>query len=85
MKKVISNPVQHLLTFEMLANGKEIELHTDSAGLDYLIKALQDLRDLTAPDHLHLMTDDWGGNSLSNEKQNLGDVKLAHHVKVFKW
>lgn len=34
--------------------------------------------------HRHLMTRDWGGSELSNDKQGL-DNSLCHHVKIFFW
>ena len=30
------------------------------------------------------MTEDWGGEELSNNKQNK-KTELIHHVKIFKW
>lgn len=75
---------KHLLTFEADRAGQRIEIHVDSAGLDFLIQELQRLRDVATQDHAHLMTDDWGGSGLSDEKQNV-NAELIHHVKILKW
>jgi hypothetical protein len=82
------NP-DHLLTFEVEPEGDVVEIHTDASGLEYLIHQLLSLREkVRQGDHglLHLMTDDWGGEELSNQRQGKGDgVTLAHHVKIHAW
>ena len=35
-------------------------------------------------DHIHLMTNEWGGNELSDKKQS-PENELINHVKIFKW
>jgi len=35
-------------------------------------------------DHIHLMTEDWGGIELTNDKQNFNS-ELINHVKIFNW
>jgi hypothetical protein len=75
---------KHLLTFEVDRLGERIEIHADSAGLEFLIRELQRLREVSTQDHTHLMTDDWGGSGLSGERQN-ATSELLKHVKIFKW
>jgi hypothetical protein len=75
---------KHLLTFEVDRAAERLEIHADSAGLEFLIRELQRLRDAATQDHTHLMTDDWGGSGLSGERQNANAEPLKH-VKIFKW
>ena len=75
---------QKLLTFEYDSAGEVVTLHLNREGLEYLIGVLVRMRDLAAPDHVHLMTADWGGEELTDQKQASGSV-LIHHVKLCKW
>jgi hypothetical protein len=76
----------HLLTFELEKNGLELNIHTDIQGLETLITQLSSLLKSSrkgGTDHLHLMTEEWGGGELSSEPQ--GDGSVLNHVKVFCW
>lgn len=79
------NP-NHLLTFEVEPEGDVVEIHTDADGLEYLINQLSWLREKVRQGEqgvLHFMTEDWGGEELSNQLQGKGTrVTLAHHVKI---
>lgn len=37
-----------------------------------------------APNHVHLMTNSWGGDELTDEKQGDENI-IINHVKIFKW
>jgi len=82
------NP-DHLLTFEVEPEGDVVEVHTDANGLEHLISQLLSLREKVRQGEkglLHLMTDDWGGEELSNQLQGKGaGVTLVHHVKIHGW
>jgi hypothetical protein len=73
-----------MLTFEWDKESEQLEIHMDKKGLNNLIAQLTKLASYDSEEHLHLMTDDWGGDELSSEKQN-SNAELIHHVKVFKW
>lgn len=73
-----------MLTFEWDKDSEQLEIHLDSKGLQALVKQINKMSDCEGNNHLHLMTDDWGGEELSNEKQN-AKSQLIHHVKIFKW
>lgn len=75
---------EHMLSFEFDRTGEKLEIHADDAGLEYLIQQLSNLRHAAGQDHVHLMTEDWGGFGLSNQNQNRSSV-LINHVKIFKW
>jgi hypothetical protein len=79
----------YLLTFESEPDGNVIHVHADSSGLAKLIRILGRLKDRLdggEHDHVHLMTDDWGGSELSSEIQDLsGETTLVHHVKLHGW
>lgn len=74
-----------LLTFERGENKDELYIHTDLNGLDNLIDELNKLlksAEKGKNDHMHLMTEEWGGYELSSESQG-GEV--LNHVKVYCW
>ncbi len=72
-----------MLTVEW--DKEKLEIHADSAGLKELIEQLNILlKSSDKKDHVHLMTEEWGGGILSSEKQNKS-TELIHHVKIFKW
>lgn len=73
-----------LLSVEFDPRGEKVEIHANHEGLDYLIKRLQSLKESPEPNHLHLMTLDWGGDELSNEQVGEGTDRITH-VKVFLW
>ncbi len=73
-----------MLTFEWDKNSEQLEIHADNTGLRNLVEQLNKLIAAEANEHEHLMTDDWGGNELSNDKQN-DKAELINHVKIFKW
>ncbi|WP_148864691.1 Imm32 family immunity protein [Marinobacter fonticola] len=73
-----------MLTFEWDSEAEQLEIHADANGLNDLVSQLLKLAAHSEIDHIHLMTEDWGGDELSSDKQNQG-AELVHHVKVFKW
>jgi len=73
-----------MLTFESNDNGERLEIHGDKDSFLRLAKILTEMAMQKESEHRHLMTPDWGGTELSNDKQSL-DNKLYHHVKIFFW
>lgn len=73
-----------MLTFEWDKDSEKLEIHADSEGLQELAKQIKKLEHIKGNEHLHLMTEDWGGNELSGDKQN-EKSELIHHVEIFKW
>jgi hypothetical protein len=76
-----------MLTFEYEKIDEAVHIHADASGLRKLASSLVWLAEQVekkGPDHLHLMTDAWGGNSLSGEAQSKTS-ELINHVKVFGW
>ena len=75
-----------ILTIELDKKNESVELHLDKNGAEYLRDLLTRLIESDAEDHLHLMTDEWGGNELTSEKQNqFSDVDLINHLKIMYW
>ena len=72
-----------LLTFEFSDNEK-LEIHSNKEGLKYLIDQLNKLYLLDNNEHYHLMTPQWGGNELTEEKQ-AEKSHLVNHVKIMLW
>jgi len=58
----------------------EAEIAMDREGLDHLIRALVRLQAAKAPDHDHLMSEDWGGDELTTDEPGLGNT--AHHLRL---
>ena len=73
-----------MLTFEWDNDSEKLEIHADDEGLEELIKKIKKLKSTKGNEHVHLMTEKWGGEELSSDKQNKKS-KLIHHVKIFKW
>ena len=73
-----------MLTFEWDKGDQKLEIHADSEGLRHLLNQVEKLVCVKGNEHLHLMTEDWGGEDLSDDKQN-AKSELIHHVKIFKW
>ena len=73
-----------MLTFESADNIDQLEIHGDKDGLLKMAKILIEMAEQNESEHRHLMTEDWGGSGLTNDKQGL-DNKLYHHVKIFFW
>ena len=80
----MSKSTKPLLSFEWDEEGEKLEIHTNPGGLRQLMASVMELYCLDSPDHLHLMTEAWGGNELSIELQGC-DNRLIHHVKIYKW
>jgi len=78
----------HVLSFSTDADGKQVFVHADAAGLDFLIHSLAQLRQRLTEgicDHDHLFTNEWSGNGDLSTK-TLGECdRLVHHVKLFAW
>lgn len=73
-----------MLTFELTNDRDRVEIHGDREGLLLLAQTLTELAAKSSPDHVHLMTVDWGGSELTNVGQGLSN-ELVHHVKLFLW
>lgn len=70
------------LTFELSADGQELEIHADDDGLKELIESLE--RVLRTRQHDHLMTPAWGGTELTQEPQGERN-QLVNKVSVYVW
>ena len=75
---------EKMVSVECDQSREVVELHLNRPGLDYLIDVLSRLRDATPPEHVHLMSSDWGGGELSGSAQN-PDFVAAKHLKVCLW
>ena len=73
-----------MLTFESDKDNDRLEIRGDKDGLLKLSKILTEMAQQQDTEHRHLMTEDWGGGELSNDKQGL-ENNLYHHVKIFFW
>ncbi|TON86747.1 methylhydantoinase [Vibrio parahaemolyticus] len=78
-----------MLTFENDREDEKLDIHADIEGLKYLrtvIDSLIEQSEKNGNEHIHLMSEDWGGPSsgLSNEKQHPNN-ELIHHVKIYCW
>jgi len=75
---------EKLLSVECDASREVVELHMDRRGLEYLIDVLTRLQHASPPEHLHLMSPEWGGDGLTGLPQN-PDYVAAKHLKVCLW
>lgn len=75
-----------LFTIEFDYDHDIVEMHLNRYGIDDLIKILKKIKEENTQDHWHLMSTDWGGSELTNEKQNLDKkVHLINHLKIHYW
>ena len=58
----------------------EVEIYVDEEGLDFLLSQLAFLKQKKT-DHVHFMTPSWGGDELTEDKQNPNNL-LIHHLRV---
>ena len=73
-----------MLTFELTSDRDRVEIHGDREGLLLLAQTLTELAAKSSPDHVHLMTVDWGGSGLTSVCQGMSN-ELIHHAKLFLW
>jgi hypothetical protein len=75
-----------LLSVESDDSHEIVELHMNRVGLDYLIDVLATLRESDAPDHVHIMSPEWGGDGLTGEPRHQREGYVAaKHMKVCLW
>ena len=75
---------EKILTFELVKNGKELEIHVDNNGLQELIETLIELKNAKGKTHDHMMTPSWSGSELTEQKQNETNT-LLNKVSVHVW
>ena len=74
-----------MLSFELKKGGSpnepdEVEIYCDMEGLDSLIAQLRFLKD-GRTEHVHLMSEAWGGVHLDDRPQDPANAPI-HHVKI---
>ena len=69
-----------LLVFELTAEGDQLEIHADEAGLALLQKQLAFLA--RGSSHVHLKTPSWAGDELTEAAQ-VKDHRVLNHVKIY--
>ncbi|MEI6124527.1 MAG: Imm32 family immunity protein [Bacteroidota bacterium] len=78
--------MKKLLTVEFNKDREAVEIHLNDLGIDFLIRTLKSLQLSQQNDHDHLMTQEWGGQELTSERQNLdSNVQLINHLKIVYW
>ena len=78
-----------MLTFENDAENEKLDIHADLEGLKDLrsiIDSLISQSEKKGNEHIHLMTEEWGGphGGLTSDKQ-FENSELYHHVEIFCW
>ncbi len=74
-----------MLTLETRQDGEMVALYGDPEGLRMFAAQLVSLIDQTRDGHFehdHLMSQEWGGTSLSAEQQS-ADGRIVHHLKIY--
>lgn len=72
------------LSFEWDEREQQLQIHGSRAGLERLARTIEKLLRHNPPEHVHLMTPEWGGDELTSEKQN-NHADLINHVKLYYW
>jgi hypothetical protein len=73
-----------LLSVECSESREVVEIHLNRRGLESLIEVLSALRDACPPDHVHLMSAEWGGGELTGGPENAA-FAAAKHLKICVW
>lgn len=73
-----------ILTFELSRDMKTLNVHLDKNGIISLQNILDDLKNNSKTDHVHLMSHSYGGEELSEEKQSESSI-LLNNVKIHYW
>ena len=73
-----------LISIEWDEIKETLEVHGSKAALIKLKNNIDDLIKSNTSEHLHLMSEEWGGNELSSQPFSKED-KVIHHVKIFLW
>lgn len=77
---------EKLFTVEAIPDEEKVEIHLDDNGLSLLIEELELLRKSKENEHLHFFTNKFGGDELTDEKQNQGSNAIfINHLKIFLW
>ena len=75
-----------MLSFELrkhkVEGPDELEIYLDDKGLESLMAQLNFLREAKT-DHVHLMSDAWGGGDL-NDRPVFPENSMVQHVKISK-
>lgn len=75
-----------IFTVEYDSEQECVEIHLDENGAAELMRVLQECRESASNEHVHLFTPSWGGNMLTETKQNEGaESKLINHLKIMYW
>jgi len=82
-------PPPGLLSVVAAETGDIVHIHADAAGLAHLAQAIELLRaslDRGECDHVHLMSNAWGGFDLTESKlQSEGSSSQVHHLEILAW
>jgi hypothetical protein len=74
----------HLLTVQLTKEGQEVQVHCNREGLLKLTETLNRLARHTRQEHIHLMTEDWGGGELTAEPAS-DDGMLVNLMTIYYW
>jgi len=78
--------MEKIFTLELDKEMQELEMHLNKAGAIFLRDKLTRLIENDSKCHYHFMTENFGGNELSSEKQNIDDnIGLINHLKIMYW
>ena len=72
-----------LLQVEYDESGEKVEIIMNDVGIKELISQLEYLLNQKGPDHVHLMTESWGGDELTEGKCEDG-YKLINQMKLYR-
>jgi hypothetical protein len=69
--------------------GDVVHVHADKAGLDHLSRAIETLRaslERGECDHVHLMSNSWGGFDLTETRlDSESSASQVHHLEILAW
>lgn len=73
-----------MISFEKNSDKDIFELHFDKDGIDYLISLLKDLKESDKDNHIHLQSQKYGSDELSDISQGYNS-ELINQLDLFYW
>lgn len=87
----MKNDIDYLLSICSDKDSEQIYIHADLEGIERLERAISFVKSKLLKgecDHVHLYSESWGGNELSEsmlEQEVEEGRKQVHHVKLYGW
>lgn len=80
----IDNKNESKLQINLSDDKEQIFINADKKGLVLLKGIIESLIENNESDHVHLMTENWGGSGLTAD-ENFPNSSIINHLKISLW